>query len=261
LNTKSNNLFGIMPASRLILCLLVIGSSTGCNKEQPKNDSRFEVPAAGYPVSVEPSGSENVDALVRQLVSQRPAPYRSGYSDPPSAVVFGSYITPEVAAAMKGLKALGPIVFPALAKHMGDDRYSYSGVVAAWLNYTVGDAVVEVLCDGHYMHSGYKGRETPLGGAGYLSFGDYLEDRGYEAWPQWAKTRTRLEIQIDFIDWCIAEEEKRGFIDEDQRKHVLDTYASARDRVRNEYSEPHGAGSQMIRSETNSTLSPAGSPR
>jgi hypothetical protein len=90
------------------------------------------VPAAGYPVSVEPSGSENVDALVRQLVSQRPAPYRSGYSNPPDAVVFGSYITPEVEAAMKELKSLGPTVFPALTKHLRDDRYSYSGVVAAW---------------------------------------------------------------------------------------------------------------------------------
>jgi hypothetical protein len=254
----------MMPPSLFILALLLIASLVGCNKGQPKKvDARFEVPAAGYPVSVEPSGSENVDALVRQLVSRRPAPYRSGYSDPPVAATYSSYITPEVEAAMKELKSLGPTAFPALAKHLGDERYSYSGVVAAWLNYTVSHAVVEVLCDGHYMHSGYKWRKTPSGGDGYLSFEGYLRARGYQAWPEWARTRTRLEIQMDFIDWCVAEEEKRGFTDEDQRKHVLGIYASARDRVRKEYSEPVGAanGRQLIRSETNRTSSAAGSGR
>ena len=36
---------------------------------------------------------------------------------------------------------MGPAVFPALVKHLGDDRYSYSGAVAAWLNFTIEDAV------------------------------------------------------------------------------------------------------------------------
>ena len=135
---------------------------------------------------------------------------------------------------------MGPAVFPALAKHLRDDRYSYSGVVAAWVNYTVGDAVVEVLSDGHYMHSGYKWRDTPSGGAGYLSFRDYLKARGYEVWPEWAKTRTRLAIQMDFIDWCIEQENARGYIDAAQRKVTIETYEAARQRVRTEYSKPNG---------------------
>src|ERR1043166_5618443 len=98
-----------------ILPLLLAGSLTACNKQKAKDiEKRFEIPAAGYPVSVEPSGSEKVDALVRQLISQRPAPYRSGYSDPPDAVVFGNYVTPQVEAAMKELKEMGPGIFPAL---------------------------------------------------------------------------------------------------------------------------------------------------
>src|SRR2546421_46522 len=144
----------MMRRLKQLIALLVTGSLVACNKETPrKPDTRFVVPPEGYAVSVEGSGSERVDALVRQLISQRPAPYRSGYADPPDAVVFGNYITPEVDAAMKELKAMGPSVFPALAKHIGDDRYSYSGVVAAWANYTVSDAVVEILSDGHYMHN------------------------------------------------------------------------------------------------------------
>ncbi len=227
-------------------------------------DARFQIPAEGYPVSVEESGSAKVDALVRNLVSKRPAPYRSAYSDPPIAVVFASrYSTPEVEAALKSLKEMGPAVFPALVKHLGDDRYSYSGVVAAWVNYQVGDAVVEVLDDGHYMHSGYKFRKTPSGSEVYLSFDGYLRARGAEAWAEWARSKSRLEIQMDFIDWCIEKENGRGFVDEAQKKQVLGNYESARQQIRQEYSEPGGAAnrSQPIRSETNRTSSAAGARR
>ena len=114
---------------------------------------------------------------------------------------------------MKNLKQLGPPAFPALVKHLGDDRYSYSDVLAAWLNHGVGDAVVEVLDDGHYMYSGYKFRETPShSGGAYLSFDGYLRARGPEAWAEWAKSKSRLEVQMDFIDWCILKENERGYV-------------------------------------------------
>src|SRR5436853_1054319 len=141
-----------MQYPRVVVVLFAIGLLPGCKKDSDKKlAERFEIPAGGYPVTVEASGSGAVDALVRQLVSRRPAPYPSGYSDPPDAVtVSGIYCTPEVGAAIKSLKEMGPTVFPALVKHLGDDRYSYSGVVAAWGNYNVGAASVEVLCDAHY---------------------------------------------------------------------------------------------------------------
>jgi hypothetical protein len=241
-----------MKTLTVILVIAQVGLLTACKSGTnsiPEN--YFQIPAKGYPVSVEESGSAKVDALVRNLVSKRPAPYRSGYPDPPTAVVFANrYSTPEVEAALKSLTEMGPAVFPALVKHLGDDRYSYSGVVAAWLNFPVGDAVVEVLDDGHYMHSGYKVRETPSGSdGGYLSFDGYLRARGAEAWAEWAKSKSRLEIQMDFIDWCIEKENARGFVDEAQKKQVLGNYESARQRVKKEYSEPGGAAndSQPIR--------------
>ncbi len=223
-----------------MIFLLGVGLLIGCGKETSnKSDKRFEIPITGYPVSVEDSGSEKVDALVRQLVSQRPAPYRSGYSDPPTAVVLANrYSTPEVETALKSLKEMGPPVFPALVKHLGDDRYSYSGVVAAWVNYRVGDAIVEVLDGGHYMHSGYKSRETPSGSGGvYLSFDAYLRARGAEPWAEWAKTNSPLDIQMDFIDWCIVKENERGYVGEAQKKKILENYEAARQRVKKEYSE------------------------
>ena len=241
---------------KTMMVLVGVAILVGCKRETiNKSDKRFEIPAAGYPVSVELSGSEQVDALVRQLVSQRPAPYRSGYSDPPVVVVFADrYSTPEVEAAIKNLKQLGPAIFPALVKHLRDDRYCYSDVWEAWLNHNVGNAVVEVLDDGHYMYGGYKFRETPSGsGGGYLSFDDYLDARGAEAWAEWAKSRSRLEIQMNFIDWCIVKENTRGYIDEAQKKQILEHYEAERQRVRKEYSGQNAPanGSQPVRSETN----------
>ena len=121
------------------------------------------------------------------------------------------------------MRELGPTVFPALVKHLRDERYSYSDVWAAWLNQKVGDAVVEVD-DGHYMHSGYKSRRAASGSGGaYLSFDNYLKARGAAGWAEWAKSKSRLEIQNDFIDWSIAKENERGYVDEAQKQKILQT--------------------------------------
>jgi len=195
--------------------------------------------AAGeIPVTVEDSGSRDVDAWVRQLVSRRPAPYPSGYHRMfDNMVLARPYRTLEVEKAIEELKRMGPRVFPALVKHLADDRYCYSGVSAAWVNFSVGHAVVNVLSDGHYMHGGYKWRETASGSAGFPSFRDYLNARDPVKWARWASRKTRLEIQENFIDWCIALEEKRGFADETQRKQILGNYQRARERVAKEYAE------------------------
>jgi hypothetical protein len=229
-----------MSFHKTLLMLLGACFLAGCQSGN-KNSAYelYKVPKGGYPVTVEASGSKQVDALVRQLVSRRPAPFPSGDSDTPSAVA--NYSTPEVETALERLKRLGPAIFPMLVKHIGDDRYSYSFVVAAWINGTVGESVVEVLDDGHGMHSGYKVRDTPSGtGGGYLFFREYLDARGVEAWAEWAKNKTRLEIQMDFIDWCIGKENERGYVDEAQKEHVLATYEAARAQVKVEYSGPGG---------------------
>lgn len=220
----------------------------------------YPVQAGDAPVTVENSGRKDVDALVLQLVSQRPAPYRSGDHHLEIDTVNMPYMTPAVSNSISKLKQMGPSIFPALVKHLGDDRYSYSSISAAWDNFTVSDAVIEVLSDGHFMYSGYKGRETPSGSAGYLSFEDYLIDKRPEKWAVWAKDETRLEIQMDFIEWCVAKEKLRGFTDADQEKKLLTTYERAREKVRKEYSGQGAAkGSQQFRPVTNSTPSAAGS--
>ena len=70
-----------------------------------------------------------------------------------------------------------------------------------------------------------------------LSFEDYLRGRDIEKWALWASNKTKLEIQEDFIQWCVLEEEKRGFNDEKQRQQILKIYEDARARVIKEYSK------------------------
>jgi len=197
---------------------------------------------ADVPIQVKDSGSKTVDALVVKLVSERPAPFPSAYSglEIVKREFFSGYMTIQVSNSIASLKQMGPSIFPALMKHLYDDRYSYSMILAVWNNETVGDAVVEVLCDGHHMYSGYKWRDTPSGSVGYLSFPDYLKAKEPKKWAEWARDKTKLEIQLDFIDWCVAKEEERGFVDEAQKKKLLDTYQQAREKVKKEYSNDKG---------------------
>lgn len=220
--------------------------------------------ASDLPLTVEDSGSKEVDAFVLQLVSNRTAPHASGYTglsvEEDMAV---PYMTSQVSNALVKLKGMGTAAFPALIKHLRDDRYSYSTIVAAWDNCTVGDAVLDVLSDGHSMVPGYKFRKTPSGSAPYLSFKDYLRERDPAKWASWASKQSRLQIQLDFIDWCAAKERKRGFIDKTQQEGVLALYAAAREEAAKENSEPHHAAdwSQPVSLVTNREPSAAGSNR
>jgi hypothetical protein len=64
---------------------------------------------------------------------------------------------------------------------------------------------------------------------------------------------------MEFIDWCIREENGRGYVHATQKERVLGTYEAAREKIRKEYSEPVGPanGNQPVRSPTNRTSSAA----
>lgn len=214
---------------------------------------------SGIPTTVEDSGSKEVDALVAQLVSARPSPNPSGYGlTTNQAEMGGRYMTTEVSNAIVKLKGMGPPIYPALVQHLKDHRYSFSEIGAAWHNCTVGDAVLDVLSDGHYSVSGYKFRQASSGSYPSLSFKAYVNERDPEKWASWAKDKTRLAIQMDFIDWCVSKETERGFVDEAQRRHILGQYDEARERVRKEYATADTAteARQPAASETNQPAPP-----
>ena len=145
------------------------------------------------------------------------------------------YMTAEVSNALVVLKRAGPRIYPALVKHLYDDRYSYSGILQAWINLSVGYAIGDVLSDGHSTYCGY--RKTPSGFSDNVSFREYLRKKGPEKWADWAKNKSKLEIQNDFIDWCISKEKELGFVDDAQQKEILGIYQKAKERVQKEYSK------------------------
>jgi uncharacterized protein YdeI (BOF family) len=197
--------------------------------------------AADIPLTAEDSAAKEVDKLVLQLVSSRPAPHPNGYWGTTAAEEMAvPYMTSQVSNALVMLKALGPAIFPALVKHLRDDRYSFSDISGPWENFTVGDAVVEVLSDGDEMFSEYKARTSRW--AVYLSFKSYHSVKDPEKWAERAKSKTRLEIQLDFLDWFFFKEtkKKRGFVEEAQGKDIVDRYEGAWQEVRKQYSESSG---------------------
>jgi len=224
---------------------LLVGCQTSCTQE----------PVAPPVMAVSRPNVDQIHALVDRLAARKPPPHATGYHGIDMSM---GNTEADVAGALKELKQLGPRIFPMLVAYRGDNRYSYSGGYAAWHNHDVGFAVVQVLCGGEYMHSGYKWRDVPGSdrGVGYLSFEDYLDANGWKVWAEWASTKSRLEIQMDFIDWCLAEEAKRGYVDEAQEQSVLESYKRGRAYVKKKYSEQSHPPEPAVGPKTNGESSP-----
>lgn len=238
------SLNNIEPRRVIFILVVLTVASMGCHKPPESNPSQPQrIDRHELEIVVEGSGSTEVDTLVKQLVSGRPAPYPDGYWPVPMEFVIGSgYATPEVSNAIVLLKLKGPNIFPYLITHLQDDRYCYSGSVQAVDNYTVGQTILDVLCDGELWGPVYmEGRNTPNGRCGFLTFAEYLKERDESKWAKWAKGKTRLQIQMDFIDWCVAKEEERGFVGDGQKAQLLARYEDFRERMKKKYSQSRSA--------------------
>lgn len=195
-----------------------------------------------FPVLAADSGSPKVDKLVSQLVSKRPAPLPLVGRDIPeewTVYSFVPYMTDEVSNAIQKLRQMGPSIYPYLLKHMQDDRYCYSSVMPSsigntgWINFSVSHAVNEVFTHGQSIGGFYKWREVSKG-KGYIppSFSDYIEAQGgINKWTDKVTTKRRVDIDIAFVDWCIAEERIRGFKDKTSEKQLIHRYLKKRKEI------------------------------
>jgi hypothetical protein len=173
-----------------------------------------------------------VDALVEQLVSPDPPKHPDLYNPRPWAaneagvIVVETGIHPRVNEARERLVAMGTDIYPELAEHIDDDRYSYSFVSAAWLNQTVGDMIARIMADGIEPHVGsYKSRENPKGNNYPPSFDQMVrEGYGYRRYAFHAKERSKPELQREYVRWHIARERDNGFIDKKQEQLIIGDY-------------------------------------
>jgi hypothetical protein len=206
-------------------------------------------PALSAEVEVSPvvaeSGSAAIDQLVLGLVSRRPAPlpmggFLPGGSEDRLLNASGRCATAEVEAAFQKLKALAPRDYAFLLKHAYDDRYSFSVIgphgsptMSGWMNHSVGGAIDRIFSNEMEWVGGYKTREAPGGKGGPPPrFADFIEARGgQEKWVASVAALTRVEIDVQFLDWCVRLETERGFIDDEQRKWVLSRYEEKKREV------------------------------
>lgn len=168
-----------------------------------------------------------VNALIEELVSPVPPKYQSGESDLTNTLEdINGFIHPNVEKARQSLIEMGTDIYPILAEHINDKRYSYSGVYAAWLNLSVGEMIKDIMAEGIETHlGGYKWRKNPTGSNGLPSFSAMVrETGGYEKYALHAKGHRKIELRNEYVRWRVAKERAYGFIDQEQEQKVIGKY-------------------------------------
>lgn len=176
--------------------------------------------------AVHQNDEKRVSALVDQLASPVPPKYTNGAYDGGDVTSedYGGYFPPHFIQAEEKLIAMGTKIYPELAKHHNDSRYSCSWDDPAWWNETVGDVIVDIMERGIAFDRMYKGRETPHGNHGYPGFGDMVAEIGIEKYAQHAQSRRKAELQKEYIEWHIKKERDIGFLNTRQESFYLKPY-------------------------------------
>lgn len=167
----------------------------------------------------------NVSELVELLVSPVPAKHPEGEFDLRGDDSIGSLLHPQVEAAYNRLVKMGTAIYPQLVKHLRDDRYSYSRVETAWNNYSIGDAMVEIMAEGVEVEIyRYKWRKNKTDGNGWLGFEAMGEEIGWEKYANYASTRSKPRLQKEFVQWKLNKEQEFGFANAEQEKALTTPY-------------------------------------
>lgn len=185
-----------------------------------------------------PSGTTSLDSsqpkvreLIEALVSKYPPLFPDGHWPGGGGGIFGDdKLTPEdeegdrVLRVREQLRDIGMPAFDALISARVDERYSYSWVYAAWRNHSVGDACFMIVESQVVFHGfGYKSREAADGRHAVKP--SYLRHlRAQKRLGQWwadRRGRTLRELQVESLEWTIAQERFLGFTDDEQRDRIL----------------------------------------
>ena len=177
-----------------------------------------------------------IESLINELASANSPPEFPG--DPPQFYLDDFLESPggwspdaqrPVSEAYYELKSMGKDAFPHLIKHFGDKRYSHERSFSTFVSHTVGDAC-QFLIDEQIDLRGmsYKSRETPAGNAmGHeVLFEAYVKSKygTYAAWWRNNRTLSLKEMRLDFCNWRINKEKRLGFIDDNQRNEMMDSF-------------------------------------
>jgi len=187
--------------------------------------------------------NEECEALIESLVSPNTPP-----TEPDEGVGYG--VMPEhIWTIVKKLGRHGVNAFPALVKHINDDRYVYTttgggGTAFGELRHkTVGSVckdIIEGQLGDHPVPITTKGGGR-LGTDGRMHRReDYFSSKGGRFSPEWVdawwkkhRTSSLREIRIDVILWCIDREKTIGFPTEQDREKHLDPLLQRLEQLEN----------------------------
>jgi hypothetical protein len=204
----------------------------GCQAGPPPAALDGALPASPRP-------ADEVEVLIAELASPVPPPHPDqdhsaglvqeevpGHPGTHRLVGFATgYEHPRVAAATAALVAMGTRIYPRLVAHLDDERYSFSRVSAAWMNYSVGTRVREILAQGIELDAaGYKSRAHPGGEHVKPGFSEYLAGRDAAAWALAAAGSTKDRLRRDYVAWILEKERAYGFKDEAEAAAILGPY-------------------------------------
>jgi hypothetical protein len=160
-----------------------------------------------------PPSEEEIKTLVQQLVSPNQAPVtKSPYAKYPAG--YDERAQERVLDAWLQLRRLGPRAFPYLFDFVDDKRYSFTADGgAADVNWSVGQACLDrIRCSlqpygPHYL----AGEDDPRGfprRPNYVRHHNIHEPAGAKTWWETRKDKSLRELQIETLEWVIAEEAK-----------------------------------------------------
>jgi hypothetical protein len=136
----------------------------------------------------------------------------------------------QVDRAISKLLRLGPQAFPFLIERWGDDRYCLTasdGISGAFLHKTVGQICQAIIFAqlqpyGHWP-AGYPDPERNRRPPHRPRYPDRFlgSQESARQWWQKNKNKTLYQMQLEALDWVIAEEAKRpGDFKDEERKHL-----------------------------------------
>jgi hypothetical protein len=211
--------------SKIVLAIIVIATAFGCSR-------RETIRLATQPSSGQ-LAAPSVSQLIEQLVSPVPPKHPTGeWGDLTIEDTFNGYIHPQVEKAREHLVGMGTKIYPALAGHLSDDRYSFSTVSAAWVNHSVGQMITRIMAEGIEPHVGsYKSRQNPNGHNGPPSFVQMVNELGgFDTYASQAIGRSKEALQKEYVEWHVTKERNYGFIDHEQEQKIISEFLKLLER-------------------------------
>ena len=176
----------------------------------------------------QPPTANEIKTLIDGLVSPNPAPdtraLKGGEAKPDLGFPkdFDHKKQAQVHRACVKLTELGPRAFPFLIERWEDKRYCLTTEVAAYDNQTVGVICRWIIDDQLQPYGRFqKGYADPRGKPlrpGYAATFLASQTAAGQWWGK-NKDKTLSQMQLEVLDWVIAEEAKRpgDFTDEERR--------------------------------------------